>query len=40
MKSLQAIADKLKAAMGLDMATVGASLIERVVRERMAVLEM
>lgn len=40
MKSLQAIADKLKAAMGMDMATVGVSLIERVVRERMAALEM
>ncbi len=40
MKSLQAIADKLKAAMGLDMATVGASLIERVVRERMAALAL
>lgn len=38
MKSLHAIAAKLKASMGLDMATVGTSLIERVVRERMAVL--
>jgi chemotaxis protein methyltransferase WspC len=36
MKTLPHIADKLKAAMGLDMATVGASLIERVVRERMS----
>jgi len=40
MKSLQQIAGKLKAAMGLDMATVGARLIERVVRERMGVLEL
>ena len=38
MKSLPLIADKLKAVMGLDMATVGSSLIERVVRERMAAL--
>jgi len=38
MKTLPLIADKLKAAMGLDIATVGSSLIERVVRERMAVL--
>jgi len=40
MKSLPQIAGKLKAAMGLDMATVGARLIERVVRERMSVLEL
>lgn len=39
MKTLPHIADLLKAAMGLDMATVGSSLIERVVRERMAALE-
>ncbi len=38
MKTLPLIADKLKAAMGLDIATVGSSLIERVVRERMAAL--
>lgn len=40
MKTLPLIADKLKAAMGMDMATVGSSLIERVVRERMAALEI
>ncbi|NQE47695.1 CheR family methyltransferase [Herbaspirillum rubrisubalbicans] len=40
MKTLPHIADLLKAAMGLDMATVGSSLIERVVRERMAALEI
>jgi len=40
MKALQAIAERLKAAMGLDMATVGSSLIERVVRERMAALQI
>ncbi|HZG22740.1 MAG TPA: CheR family methyltransferase [Herbaspirillum sp.] len=40
MKTLTHIADKLKAAMGLDMATVGASLIERVVRERMTALDI
>ncbi|MBG7620633.1 tetratricopeptide repeat protein [Herbaspirillum sp. AP02] len=40
MKTLPHIANKLKSAMGLDMATVGASLIERVVRERMTVLEI
>jgi chemotaxis protein methyltransferase WspC len=39
-KSLPLIADRLKSAMGLDMATVGSSLIERVVRERMAALEI
>ncbi|KAF1044367.1 MAG: putative biofilm formation methyltransferase WspC [Herbaspirillum frisingense] len=40
MKSLHRIAGKLKASMGLDMATVGSSLIERVVRERMAALQI
>ncbi len=40
MKTLPHIAELLKAAMGLDMATVGSSLIERVVRERMAALEI
>ncbi len=40
MKSLPQIAGKLKAAMGLDMATVGARLIERVVRERMGLLAL
>ena len=40
MKALPHIADKLKLAMGLDMATVGASLIERVVRERMTALDI
>ncbi|MBP0599664.1 methyltransferase [Herbaspirillum sp. LeCh32-8] len=40
MKALDRIADTLKASMGLDMATVGSSLIERVVRERMAALEI
>ncbi|MDR6583085.1 methyltransferase [Herbaspirillum sp. BH-1] len=40
MKALPHIADKLKLAMGLDMATVGASLIERVVRERMMALDI
>ncbi|WDZ94621.1 protein-glutamate O-methyltransferase CheR [Herbaspirillum sp. WKF16] len=40
MKNLDAIADTLKGAMGLDMATVGSSLIERVVRERMAALQI
>lgn len=40
MKTLPLIAAKLKAAMGMDMATVGSSLIERVVRERMAALEI
>lgn len=40
MKALERIADTLKGAMGLDMATVGQSLIERVVRERMAALQI
>ncbi|MCA1325919.1 CheR family methyltransferase [Herbaspirillum sp. alder98] len=40
MKALHDIADRLKAAMGLDMSTVGSSLIERVVRERMAALQI
>ena len=40
MKALHEIAARLKAAMGLDMATVGSSLIERVVRERMAALQI
>lgn len=40
MTALPHIAELLKAAMGLDMATVGRSLIERVVRERMAALAL
>jgi chemotaxis protein methyltransferase WspC len=40
MKALLRIADTLKAAMGLDMATVGAGLVERAVRERMAALQI
>ncbi|EJN03560.1 protein-glutamate O-methyltransferase CheR [Herbaspirillum sp. YR522] len=40
MKTLHEIAARLKAAMGLDMATVGSGLIERVVRERMAALQL
>jgi len=37
---MQAIADTLKAFMGMDVRTVGTTLIERVVRERMALLDM
>src|SRR4051812_39883728 len=40
MRALHEIAERLKAAMGLDMATVGSSLIERVVRERMAAIQI
>jgi chemotaxis protein methyltransferase WspC len=40
MKALHDIAERLKASMGLDMTTVGSSLIERVVRERMAALQI
>ncbi|WP_050468315.1 CheR family methyltransferase [Herbaspirillum chlorophenolicum] len=40
MNALKGIAEKLKTAMGLDMATVGSSLIERVVHERMAALNL